>query len=635
MQNQHRGIAISLSPPFGALIPLPHMMPSSDSLPDRPATDALRDLLIDDEIVLIVANIPEMLTLLRNFLHDEGLRVHTAENACEMYRQLSENNVALVFLDIALPDADGLALLSKIKEEYANLAVVMLTAVADLQTALSCLRLGAEDYLTKPIHCADLAATLKRILEKRRLFLQNFHYQKEIERATFRLHLVNGLVMKLNTAFLSSVELDEILSTILVGITAEEGLQFNRAFLALLNDKGTVLEGRLAIGPGNREDGGRIWQDIRHRAMNFQNILAHARDKKSKLDAEVNRIVKALRIKHTETEHILIRALKMRKSINVVDGQCAWPVPLELLGLLQEDTFVIVPLFSTHRPLGVIIADHFVSRKPISEERIRDLESLALQGSLAIEQSHLHAEMHKKINELEEITRELAKNRNLLIAAERYAAIGQMAAHLAHSIRNPITAIGGTARLLARKTTNQEMLPFFKMMSDEVKKVEKTLEDLSNFAERAKPVCCKMPLLDLVRRSILLYFTAMEEQGIRYTLTFPPQDPVVSIDPRLIQQALVHLIRNSVEAMSSGGELSVEVRTTEREVEIILADTGYGLDISSLRQATEPFFTTKVAGIGMGLTLVKRIMEDHGGSLNLCRHEPKGTEIRLTLPLAE
>ncbi len=598
----------------------------------QPLSVANDELLEGDEVLLIVDDFADIVGLLREFLQEQGFPVVTAGSASELRHQLATNTVSLMLLDIGLPDADGMKLLPELKQDRPDLAVIMLTAVTDLQTALDCLRYGADDYLTKPVHFADLLTTLRRVLEKRRLTIRNRQYQRQIEQATFRIQLAHELAMKMNTAYLSMIELDEMLHAILVGITAEEGLQFNRAFLALFDESGTTLKGRLAIGPGNREDGGRIWQDMRNQEVGMRTLFDKVLKSESGNDFEVNRIVRALEVEADDVEHPLIRSVLSRQSINVVNGQCGFPVPVELLGLLQEDTFVVVPLYSANRSLGVIIADHFVSRSPITDERIHDLESFASQASLAIEHCHLYMAMQRKIQELEDVTNELEKNKDLLVEAERYSAIGHMAAQLAHSIRNPITAIGGTARLLARKIDNKDWLQFLGMMASEAEKIEKILEDLFSFVEQIKPVCQQTHLFQLIRKALLLHFSALQEQGIRQNLLFPEIDPVVDVDPRLIQQALVHLIRNSVEAMTRGGDLTIEVQLEEALVRIMIRDTGSGIGGDNLSHAADPFYTTKMVGTGMGLTLVKRIVEDHGGSLTLHNSGNEGIQAIIVLP---
>ncbi|MCL2458267.1 MAG: response regulator [Desulfobulbus sp.] len=603
-------------------------------IPPPPSVVAKDELLDGDECIVIVDDLPDIVVLVQDFLGQQGLPTLIADSADALHQRLAKRRVALVLLDIGLPDADGTTLLPELKRDYPDLAVIMLTAVTDLQTALACLRYGADDYLAKPVVFTDLLTTVQRVLERRRLTIRNRWYQRQIEQATFRIQLAHVLAMKMNSAYMSTMELDEILHAILIGITAEEGLQFDRAFLALFDESGITLEGRLAIGPSSREDGLPAWSGLERAAARPFNLDFNARRDAQIAHAEINRIVRALQIEVWDSEHVLIRAVRERRSINVVDGQCAYPVALELLGLLQEDNFVIVPLFSPSRALGVIIADHFASHAPIDQEQIQALESFASQASLAIEHCRLYVTMQRKIKELEEVTSELEKNKDLLVESERYSALGHMAAQLAHSIRNPITAIGGTARLLARKIENPEWLQFLSMMATETEKIEKTLDDLFNFVELGKPVLARTHILPLIHKALLLHFNELNDRNIRKTFVFPEHDPLVDADSRQIQQALVHLIRNSIEAMPHGGELTVSVVEENERVTIVLSDTGQGMVREELRHATDPFNITKMVGAGMGLTLVRRIIHDHGGELTLESDGLKGMRATIVLPSA-
>ncbi|HHB77112.1 MAG TPA: GAF domain-containing sensor histidine kinase, partial [Desulfobulbus sp.] len=319
--------------------------------------------------------------------------------------------------------------------------------------------------------------------------------------------------------------------------------------------------------------------------------------------------------------------------IQVINGKSAWPVPPELLGLLQEESFVVVPLYSPGRSLGVIIADHFVTGEPITETLVRDLESFASQASLAIEHCRLYMAMEDQIRELKAVTRELEQNKDLLVEAERYSAVGHMAAQLAHKIRNPITSIGGTARLLARKTNDQEWLKFLNMMTAEVIKIETTLEDLFNFVETVQPEKEPVALRELLTRSLMLYYSSMKKQNISHRLITPEPGPVLRLDRKLMHQAFVHLIRNSIEAMPEGGSLKITVTPSdEKAIRILFEDTGPGIADANIALATDPFFTTKTFGTGMGLTLVKRIIKDHQGSLVIERRKSGGTRCILQLP---
>lgn len=600
----------------------------------RPTTASLPDdlLLEGEEIIVIVDDYPDIVLLLQDFLRQHGFFAVTAGSAEELRQIFQRSPVALALLDIGLPDADGTELIPEIKSSHPDTAIIMLTAVTDLETALECLRLGADDYLTKPVQFTPFLETLRKVLEKRRLTINNIRYQKQIEQAHFRIRLLHELAMRMNSAYLSMTDLDEILQTILVGITAEEGLKFNRAFLALFDRSGRVLEGRMAIGPGCREEAGRIWQEMRSRNLQFHEILDSIKNHCFTEDSGVNRIARALRVSAEDTSHILVQAAAERRTINVVNGQGDTDVPPELIGLLQEDCFVVVPLYSPSRSLGVIIADHFVTGERIDDELVLALESFAGQASLAIEHCNIYMDMEHKIHELETVTHELEKNKDLLVEAERYSAVGHMAAQLAHNIRNPITSIGGTARLLARKTDDPEWLKFLNMMTREAAKIENTLEDLFNFVEERAPKLEAVHIYQLLNKSLMLYYSTMQKHGIEYELVLPDEEPNLEADPRLLLQVFVHLIRNAVEAMAGGGQLVLEVQVEESQVRVFVRDSGVGISGTDLERAADPFYTTKIFGAGIGLALVKRIVRDHGGELVIRKREGRGTEAVVTLP---
>jgi signal transduction histidine kinase/DNA-binding response OmpR family regulator len=592
------------------------------------------EFLEGDEVVLVVDDYQDIALVLQDFLQHRGLKTLTAGSAEEARQILERMPVALVLLDINLPDANGTALISVIKDASPNTAIVMLSAATDLHTALECLRHGADDYLTKPVQLVSFWETVRKVLEKRRLKINNRQYQQQLEQANFRIQLLHELAMKMNTAYLGMTALDEILQAILVGITAEEGLKFNRAFLALLDPLGGVLEGKLAVGPGCREDALRIWQEMNSKELRFHDIIDSIREHDFQEDSEVNRIARALRISSDNKEHILIRAAMERRTINVKNGQCDCQVPVKLIGLLEMDCFVVVPLFSSNRSLGVIIADHFVTGKTIDDALIHALEGFASQASLAIEHCRLYKDMERKITELELVTHELETNKDLLVESERYSAVGQVAAQLAHNIRNPITSIGGTARLLSRKTSDPQQLKFLDMMAMEVTRIEQTLEDLFNFVEKAVLHKERILVYPLIIKSLMLFYKVMQKQEITYQIIMQDDQLVWELDPRQMRRVLVHLIGNAVEAMEQEGKLVVEVSVEADLLRIFVRDSGMGIADADLQRVSDPFYTTKIAGTGVGLALVERIVNDHHGKLVIRSQKSGGTEVIVTLPLS-
>ena len=602
--------------------------------PENSSRLASSDYLFPEESIVIVDDSIEIILIFENLLKGEGFTVFTANSGAEFYQLLAKENVALVLLDIGLPDKDGTEILTDIVQNHPDLGVIMLTGTTDLKVAMTCLRDGADDYLAKPVSLEEFSLAVRKTLQKRRLIIDNRNYQKQLELTNYRTNFLHQLNLKMNNAYLNSIELESVLRSILAGITAEDGLGFNRAFLLLYNEQHTHLQGKIGIGPPSKADAGRVWNEIKEKGLHLTDILQNVKASSMDNDSELNRIVQGLNISSEDKSHILIQACDDRRSILVENGQAREvAVSEDFLTSLQENDFIITPLFSPNKSLGVIIADNCITRRSITDDDINYLEIFASQASLAIEHSHLYQDMIDKIQELENVTAELDKNKNLLVDAERYSALGHMSAQLAHSIRNPITSIGGIARLLEKRSDDEKTSKFLNMMIMESGRIETILDDLFNFVGDEKPEKEKQVLYPLIRKSIMLFYGDMKKQSILYRLNLPSPDPVLSIDAKRIQQMLLHLIRNGVEAMDSGGLLTVSCEHTDQEIKISIEDSGSGITDSNITRATDPFYTTKTYGTGMGLTLVEKIITDHDGKFSLEHGESGGMVATITLPL--
>ena len=589
-------------------------------------------LLAPDEVIVIVDDDAAIREPLRVFLESHDLAVMEAENGESLRKLLRSVNIALILLDIGLPDTDGLTLLPEIVNDHPGLAVIMLTGMTDLEVALECIRKGADDYLSKPVQFEEILLAVRKILERRRLLAENLKYQQELEKAHFRIQLLHQLSLKMNTVYLSTVELDEILQAILVGITAEDGLRFNRAFLAIFEDEGTLLQGKLAIGAECREEAGRIWAEMRDKQLDFLEIIQNIKKLCIDGDLKVTQLIKMLQVPVTDKDHILIKSALERRSILVENGRAEVDVAMDLIELLGEDNFIVVPLFSPSKSLGVIIADNFVTGQPITKNHIRSLEIFANQASLAIEHSRLYTEMEDKIDKLENVTHELEKNKDLLVESASFSALGQMSAQLVHVLRNPITSIGGAARVLAKKITDEKSLEFVNMIVNETSRLESTLKDLFDFVRQMKIEKKSEPLFPLIKKTILLLQPSLLRHSIDVDLKLSDPDPVLEMDEQLIRKMMIHLTRNAIDAMPEGGSLTISVNQEEDWVVISFVDTGVGIAESIQQRATDPFFTTKTYGTGLGLTLVEKIVAIHGGRFSLNRKSDGGMEARVSLP---
>ncbi|MFH0783248.1 MAG: ATP-binding protein [Pseudomonadota bacterium] len=593
------------------------------------------ELLGPDEVIVVVDDSPEIVLLLSHYLTSQGFPVIRAGNAHDFYQLLNTRKIALVLLDIELPDQNGNIILEDISPKYPDLGIIMVTGTTDIQVALNCLRLGADDYLTKPVNIKQLLHTVKSTLQKRRLAINNLIFQQELVKTNTRMRFLHHLNLKMNTAYLNTVELRGILQAILVGITSEDGLQFNRAFLALFDVTNGFLEGKMAIGPSSREEAGRVWSSIKEKGLQLDDILEDIQDKSINEDIVVNLIIKTLRVSPDDHDHVLIHASQTNKSIHVQYGkaeQCR--VPEDLLQTLGESSFVVVPLYAPGKALGVMIVDNFITGAPITQEDINGLEIFASQASLAIEHSRLYETMAEKINALETVTHELERSKDLLIEAERTAAIGHMSAQLLHAIRNPLTSIGGTSRLLAKKVTDQYITNFLNIITQEANKIETILEDLFSFVDDKKFTFEIRPIFSIIRKSMMIFYMAMQHNKIEYSLDLDGTGPSLVVDETKIRQVFLHLLKNSIEAMPNGGSLKITATEDDAMATISVIDSGPGIPKEALPHIKDPFFTTKTYGNGLGLALVEQIVHGHGGRFTIQDGDSGGTVATITLPKA-
>ncbi len=591
-------------------------------------------LLFENEKILIVDDDDFLRQFMSRFFERQELPVASAADAEGMFAALGSQQVALVLLDINLPDADGVDLIPRITRQYPETAVVMLSGIEDLNTALDCMRKGAEDYLNKPVQFNQVIFLIEKTLKKRRLSIENRAYQGELEQAQFQIKLLHDLSLKMNSVYLGTKELDEILLALLVGITVKEGLRFNRAFLALFDEDSRTLSGQFAIGPDCKSQAEHIWEDMQRQNLDFFDIIARVKPHCLSGERGVNRIIRALKIAGDDMDNILIQAARNHKCFKVIDGKTAdGGKPFELIELFDTEDFVVAPLFSSKRPIGVIIADNYVTGAPITDSHLHLLELFASQASLAIEQSRMHKEMEDKIERLQELTYELDRNKDLLIQAECYSAVGRMAAQVGHIIRNPITSIGGIARILAKRSQDKEIKQYIEVIVNEVDRLETSISEILDFITPSEAVKKETHLNSLIHKTLILMQTTMDRQAITWETDLAEPSPFVHIDGRQIQQGLINIFNNSIEAMPDGGIIKVSSRIEDNQVRIAISDSGTGLPTSFLSHVKEPFFSTKMRGTGLGLTMLERFLRENGGQFRL-KHGEQGITVEIFLPLA-
>jgi signal transduction histidine kinase len=312
-------------------------------------------------------------------------------------------------------------------------------------------------------------------------------------------------------------------------------------------------------------------------------------------------------------------------------------VPDRLVEILGVDSFVAVPLKAEARPVGLLLADNAITRRPIADEDVDMLELLGLQAATALERARLTEELARQVASLEAATRELRLNQERLVRSERLTAIGEMAARVAHEIRNPLVAIGGFARSLLQKASAQDPTTrdALEIIVDEVRRLETIVREVLDFSRPTPPRIGSVNGRKLAEEAFELLRWELEQAGIAARVEEAERTPSVAADRDQLFQALVNLLRNAMHAMQRGGTVIVRVRPFQRGVELAVIDTGTGMSPEVLAHAFEPFYTTKNDGSGLGLTIASQIVRDHHGEIRIESKEGAGTTVSLRLPAWE
>ncbi|MEK7871244.1 MAG: ATP-binding protein, partial [Nitrospirota bacterium] len=205
----------------------------------------------------------------------------------------------------------------------------------------------------------------------------------------------------------------------------------------------------------------------------------------------------------------------------------------------------------------------------------------------------------------------------------------------AHSIRNPLASIRSSAEV----TLGEVASPFFRRTAEDiiaqVDRVEKWVRELLTSSQPLGNTQTPVQINELIRENLRNVEKEIDKQGIKLVIELREPLPLLQADAALLSQMLNSLISNALEAMPNGGTLTVDSKSPEdrSRIEIRIIDTGFGIPEDQIEKMFKPFFTLKQKGLGMGLYLAKRIVERHGGTIDLSSVEGQGTTILLKLPV--
>lgn len=237
-------------------------------------------------------------------------------------------------------------------------------------------------------------------------------------------------------------------------------------------------------------------------------------------------------------------------------------------------------------------------------------------------------------NTLREHQEQRARLEGRFETAERLASLGQLAAGLAHEIKNPLAGIQGALELLDEECIDERRSDLYQRMLEELKRVNRTIHSLLHFARPSRPRRVALEVKEFLKDVAELAAPGLSRRGVSVGIDVAPSVRQFSLDPAQIRQVLVNLIANAADGIGNHGAIRILATPFPEGEGLILAveDDGQGIGEDELAMIFEPFFTTKLHGTGLGLAVARRIVEEHGGTIRVSSRQGEGTTVFVLLP---
>ncbi len=245
----------------------------------------------------------------------------------------------------------------------------------------------------------------------------------------------------------------------------------------------------------------------------------------------------------------------------------------------------------------------------------------------------LNEQLIVKNAELERNIAELKATQLKLVRSEKMALIGQLSASIGHELKNPLSRIKGAVSILRddRECEEREAKELLRIIDNEVMISTKIINDLLDFSRERKPALKRQSLNTIIDAT--LSRLAINDQ-IMLEKHLNPQLPQLDMDDGQIQQILINLIMNAIHAMEHGGKLYIQTDFDKDQAILVIKDTGCGMSPEQLSNIFEPLYTTKPRGIGLGMSIVKILVEKHKGTIDVQSRQNIGTKITVFFPIS-
>jgi len=305
---------------------------------------------------------------------------------------------------------------------------------------------------------------------------------------------------------------------------------------------------------------------------------------------------------------------------------------------------LIIPLFFKKQLIGFIALGDKKSGLSYTSRDVNLLKLMANQSAIALENALAFKLVEDYAKRLEKTNKELKDTQAQLVHAEKMSAIGQLAAGVAHEIRNPLNIIEGARYYISTymmdKENTEVVGEYLDYIKHEIDRTNRLIDSLLKFSKAEPPYFESVSINSVLENVVILVRKQLSDNNINLALSLDEDLPQIMADPNQLWQVFINIILNAVQAMPKGGDFSIKTSTrwdefasgSNDKVYIHFKDTGVGIDKEDITKIFDPFFTKKDMGTGLGLSIAYKIIEKHKGRIIVESEKGSGTTITIELP---
>ncbi|MEO6741498.1 MAG: PAS domain S-box protein [Chthoniobacteraceae bacterium] len=637
--------------------------------------------------VLLVEDNPGDVALLKIMLEEEctsGVLIEVTSRVSEALVRLDKGGIDVVLLDLTLPDACGTEALEILKDHISRVPVIVQTGLDDDELAVKAMQLGAQDYITKGkpdgrLLLRRIRQAIERIRTARDLAEQRRRLDALLENVPDRVYFKNrdGTFIQVNPALAQLYGFaspDQI-----VGKTDADFFTAEHAQQALSDEEAVLRTGKPIIGKMEKEtfpDGRATWalttkMPLRDESGAIVGTFGVSRDITELKTAEIamrGSEERYRRLLDSVTDYVYTVVLSQGLVVSTQHGPGCHAVTGYLPEEFENDSMlwhriifhedretVVNSVHTAVKDDAAFEIEHRITRK---DGAVRWVRNKHVPRRDAAGHIVFYDGLMSDITDRKRADEDLRAAQSQLMQLEKLHSIGQLAAGVAHEVKNPLQVILVGLQYLSDSATasDRQTLSVISEMHDAVQRADAVVQDLLDFSSPRELGMQPRPINALLEKALRFVRHDLSKAGVKVVTNFADKLPDALVDATKIEQVFVNLFTNACHAMPAGGTLSVitsekvmgsadtprhetgdrsgvRLRTGEKVIIVEVRDTGTGVAKEKLGRIFEPFYTTKSTGkgTGLGLSVTQKIMDLHRGKISIENHPEGGVIATLTL----